>query len=100
MSKFIEVGRYEIAINYVQGWAEEVPEAELPEGGVSFGRITKSGGFIIGWSAKKDGRAIGFGELTVADKTEQRFECDPEAMSQEFCEAVLLALARSWTANH
>jgi len=92
----VQVGKYEIAINYIQGWTKEVPEEDKPNGGVVVGRPTNGGGVIIGWSAKRDGKAIGFGELTIADNGDSEFECDSESMSQEFCEAVLIALAKLW----
>jgi hypothetical protein len=66
-------------INYVYGWNN----GSLP---------APDGGFIVGWSAD----SIGFGEMTVKGTAAAGFVCDSECMSQEFCEAVLAALAKTW----
>lgn len=66
----------------------------MPEGTtVAFeADVANGGGVRIGWSAN----GYGFGEMTLIDDGEGNLKCDSEAMSQEFCEAVLAALAKKW----
>lgn len=71
--------KYGIEIRYVEGWQRETLSG------------SRTSGIVIGWRAI----TIGFGELTVSYDGKV-LECDSELMSQEFCEAVLEALAKSW----
>ena len=66
--------KYNITIRFVRGW-QNVDD-----------------GVIIGWEAEN----IGFGEMTICG-TGKQITCESECMGQEFCEAVLRALASSWT---
>ena len=50
------------------------------------------GGMLIKWSCVD----IGFGELTVYNTLDSELLCDNEFMSQDFCEFVLLSLAKKW----
>ncbi len=45
---------------------------------------------IIGWSAEN----IGFGQLTLVQYEEGKFDIDSECMSKEFCNDVLAAAAK------
>lgn len=73
-----KVGKYEIAIDYVNGWSSGPDERNY----------CNLGGFIIGWGAV----GIGFGTLTFYYGKDGKLHCDNECMSPDFCRAVLEAM--------
>jgi hypothetical protein len=71
--------KYEVEIGYIEGWGGDTSPDER-----------KPGGIIIGWQTKD----MGYGTLTIYEKN-GRFECDTEAMSPEFVDAVFAALRKN-----
>lgn len=82
----------DIAIHYVFGWKSEVTRGTEGEGEAAQEWEHTRGGFMIGWGAT----GTGYGTLAVHEMSDGTFSVDTECMGQEFCEDVLLALARKW----
>lgn len=72
--------RFQIQIDEIRGYCDE--RKGMPW----------ETGFVVNWSDP----SLGFGTLMVSNHEEKGLVAYGECMSQEFCEAVMLAVAKSW----
>jgi len=76
-----ESTKYDISINYLNGWYSNPKMKKISEKGAM------DGGFTIGWSAKN----FGFGQLAFTMDND-KIICDNECMGKNFIRQVLLKL--------